>query len=66
MFSRQKMAAYLVTWSLDIKSNITNELLDLGNLHGDIYLYCLCKLNVNYSISCFPSKKWWHIWSCGR
>ena len=38
MFARQKMAAYPVMWSSDIKSNVTNE---LENLVEDKYLDCL-------------------------
>ena len=42
MFSFQKMVAYLVMWSLEIKSNITNELSDSENRIEDVYLDCLC------------------------
>ena len=42
MLSHYKMAANPVTWSSDIKSNITNELPEPKNLYGDIYLDCLC------------------------
>ena len=42
MFSYQKMAAYLVTWSSDIKSDIINELPHHENLYDEIYLNCVC------------------------
>ena len=37
MFSRQKMAAYTVTWSSDSKFNVFNKLFDLRNHTCDKY-----------------------------
>ena len=40
MFFARKMAAYPVTWSSDIKFDVTYGLLGLENCINDIYLDC--------------------------
>ena len=57
MFLRQKIATYLVTGSLNFKSNITNELRNPENRYGDTNLDCLCQLKVDYIIFMFSSQK---------
>ena len=57
------MAPYLVMWSLDMQSNITNRFPNPKNQNWDVYLDYFSSLKVNYSISCFPAKIWQRLLS---